>query len=533
MSAFLSFWYLLIILSTTYRKYWLGLSNSFAAGVFLSTGLLHMLPEAIEGLGKHSLSVASDDFPLALLLSLVGFTIVFFAERVVIRGGHDGLVVAAAPKESTSSGSPSRTAAHTISPTALRAYTPRSRERAVLGPPGSFFEVDTCCDVDSCCESEDDKSECDDADSEPRSFDASGTTVNGTDGTDGTDSTGPPNGYGTLSTIDAILAIDQDIQPEEFKSHSIGVQKTDSHSHSHGHSHGHSHEHSSGPHNSVMHTHSSLFDRLLSYLSNSDRKNSHSEPPHTMQPSEGSQTNSRNASTPLLAGSPSTVATIAAPQIPHYKIAHPISSIENDSASASGLRVRVRYYSRLYEAGLRAGLDIANVLGHEQNTDDSDTCVVPIAEIHEPKFNPVPYVILVVLSIHALLAGFAVGADDEDQQAAILLGALSIHKFTAAVSLAIVFIKANLSRWRSLQMTMAFSLSTPIGIGAGMALLSAGSSESILPSVFMAIGSGTFLYIGTLETLVDEFVESHAHRYQKFAAYFVGAATMSVLAAFD
>lgn len=56
------------------------LGNSFAAGVFLAAGLLHMLPDANEGFKDFG------EFPWAFLGCAIGFLIILFLEKVVIKG---------------------------------------------------------------------------------------------------------------------------------------------------------------------------------------------------------------------------------------------------------------------------------------------------------------------------------------------------------------------------------------------------------------------------------------------------------------
>jgi len=59
---------------------WTGISNSFAGGIFLGVGMLHMLPEAHEVL-EHTFP----DFklPLAFVLMLCGYSLILMLERVI------------------------------------------------------------------------------------------------------------------------------------------------------------------------------------------------------------------------------------------------------------------------------------------------------------------------------------------------------------------------------------------------------------------------------------------------------------------
>ncbi len=53
------------------------LGNTFAAGIFLGAGLIHMLPDAIEGFS----SVLNSDFPFAPFIASLGFLLILFIEK--------------------------------------------------------------------------------------------------------------------------------------------------------------------------------------------------------------------------------------------------------------------------------------------------------------------------------------------------------------------------------------------------------------------------------------------------------------------
>ncbi len=65
----------------------LSLGNALAGGIFLGAGLLHLLPDAAEGMGTL---IPGLDFPLAFLLAAAGFALVLFIERVLF-SAHEEL----------------------------------------------------------------------------------------------------------------------------------------------------------------------------------------------------------------------------------------------------------------------------------------------------------------------------------------------------------------------------------------------------------------------------------------------------------
>jgi zinc transporter 1/2/3 len=57
------------------------LGNALSAGIFLGAGLIHMLPDA-----ERNLRGVVEEFPIASLLTILGFLLVLFTERVVSGG---------------------------------------------------------------------------------------------------------------------------------------------------------------------------------------------------------------------------------------------------------------------------------------------------------------------------------------------------------------------------------------------------------------------------------------------------------------
>jgi zinc transporter 1/2/3 len=65
----------------------LPLGNAFAGGIFLGAGLIHMLSDAQE---KFKSFADDIEFPVALFVCGCGFLLVFFLERVLLRGEDVG-----------------------------------------------------------------------------------------------------------------------------------------------------------------------------------------------------------------------------------------------------------------------------------------------------------------------------------------------------------------------------------------------------------------------------------------------------------
>ena len=59
---------------------WIGIANMFSAGVFLGGGMIHLLPEANEKMND----AVDTSYPIAFVLSIVGFTFILMVEELVV-----------------------------------------------------------------------------------------------------------------------------------------------------------------------------------------------------------------------------------------------------------------------------------------------------------------------------------------------------------------------------------------------------------------------------------------------------------------
>lgn len=68
----------------------LGLMNAFSGGVFLSAGLVHILPHVLEA--GEGVTWSPPSYPLPFVLVLIGYMLIFFVERVVFHThGHSSV----------------------------------------------------------------------------------------------------------------------------------------------------------------------------------------------------------------------------------------------------------------------------------------------------------------------------------------------------------------------------------------------------------------------------------------------------------
>ena len=142
-----------------------------------------------------------------------------------------------------------------------------------------------------------------------------------------------------------------------------------------------------------------------------------------------------------------------------------------------------------------------------------------------------PYVLMLALSVHSVIAGVALGLEDEYIVAATIFIAILAHKATASMALAISFVRGKLTAPRRTRLLLLFYLMTPLGllIGSTGAHFLEGNDEAMIEGIFDATAAGTFLYIAVFNILTEEF-QVAGNRFVLFAMTFIGFAFMALLA---
>ncbi|MCV2393885.1 ZIP family metal transporter [Actinotalea sp. M2MS4P-6] len=140
-------------------------------------------------------------------------------------------------------------------------------------------------------------------------------------------------------------------------------------------------------------------------------------------------------------------------------------------------------------------------------------------------------VLLVVLSLHSVILGVALGAQSAWAGVLVVLVAILTHKGAAAVALGVGYRRAGLSHREALPRLAFFSAMTPLGIVLGtiVGAVLLGTTAQVFEAAFDAIGAGTFLYIAALDIIKTEF-DGPGHHAQKWLATAAGFSLMAVLA---
>ncbi|MEW6279192.1 MAG: ZIP family metal transporter [Candidatus Eremiobacterota bacterium] len=144
-----------------------------------------------------------------------------------------------------------------------------------------------------------------------------------------------------------------------------------------------------------------------------------------------------------------------------------------------------------------------------------------------------PLILGLILSVHSVVAGTAVGLETHFAGAGILIVALVAHKGSEAFALGVQMAESDLGERRVTRLMAIFSLMTPLGMAAGMFLSHAmvGDTALLLEGLFDAFAAGTFLYVGIMEILAEEFSHhGEGSLVPKFYLAVGGLVMMSVLA---
>ncbi|EGR31297.1 zip zinc transporter family protein, putative [Ichthyophthirius multifiliis] len=136
-----------------------------------------------------------------------------------------------------------------------------------------------------------------------------------------------------------------------------------------------------------------------------------------------------------------------------------------------------------------------------------------------------PYILQVAFGIHATLEGLAIGLENNWIKCLILVAAVLCHKWAEGITIGLSFKKANIDLKVASIMIIIQAVMNPIGVGIGWSLSNSGS---LVMGIFMSISVGTFLYIATLEVLVEEFSDKR-FRFEKFVFFLIAIGFVSSL----
>ena len=142
----------------------------------------------------------------------------------------------------------------------------------------------------------------------------------------------------------------------------------------------------------------------------------------------------------------------------------------------------------------------------------------------------IPIIMTSMIAAPSFFLGASLGVSDGDAATLIFI-AIILHKGTAAFALALSMVRSTLTYPQTLILFLAFALITPLGILVGGLVREYAVAEStlILKAVILALGAGTFLYMGTLHEMKRATLIEHCCKPSCFAAMLAGLAVTSLV----
>ena len=134
-----------------------------------------------------------------------------------------------------------------------------------------------------------------------------------------------------------------------------------------------------------------------------------------------------------------------------------------------------------------------------------------------------PVVLLVVLSIHSIIAGIALGLEPGVATSVLVMIGILFHKGSAAFALMVSAHSSGAGKTRLGVILGVFVLMTPLGILLGMATSNVfrDQAATLIEGSFMALAAGTFIYVAILDV-----IDAEMSRLDDRVAHFVSSALM-------
>jgi len=169
------------------------------------------------------------------------------------------------------------------------------------------------------------------------------------------------------------------------------------------------------------------------------------------------------------------------------------------------------------EGGLE-GADLDNVLNEEKGK------TTAIGEVKS-------FLLYFALCFHAVMEGLGMGSSQDTGMVIGVMLAVLAHKGLAAFALGCTLTQSEMSGWKFWNFVIIFGFGTPLGclIGSLAANASAGADKSFLSGICVALSSGTFLQISSME-LLPAAMANEDHRLKGLLGLTLGFAFMSTLA---
>ena len=137
-----------------------------------------------------------------------------------------------------------------------------------------------------------------------------------------------------------------------------------------------------------------------------------------------------------------------------------------------------------------------------------------------------------MLSIHSLVLGAALGFSREYALVIMLFLAIITHKWAESFAISVQLNKSSLRPIQSIFFFLFFAMMTPLGIYMGYYLGRGIETASLFDPILVATSAGTFLYLGTLHGLERCVMVERCCNLLDFSFVIIGFLLMASVAAY-
>ncbi len=137
-----------------------------------------------------------------------------------------------------------------------------------------------------------------------------------------------------------------------------------------------------------------------------------------------------------------------------------------------------------------------------------------------------------MLSIHSLVLGTALGISQEYGLVIMLFLAIITHKWAESFAIAMQLNKSTLTAKKSAVFFLVFASMTPLGIYIGWYFGHGVETNSLIDPILIAVSAGTFLYLGTLHGLERCVMVERCCNLRDFSFVIIGFLLMASVASY-
>ncbi len=152
---------------------------------------------------------------------------------------------------------------------------------------------------------------------------------------------------------------------------------------------------------------------------------------------------------------------------------------------------------------------------------------------HQDKTHPAFAIVAwLMLSVHSLVLGAALGFSKEFPLIIMLFFAIITHKWAESFAIAVQLNKSSLTTLKSSIFFLIFAFMTPLGIFIGYYFGQGIETTSLFDPILIATSAGTFLYLGTLHGLERCVMVERCCNLRDFSFVIIGFLLMASVAAY-